>query len=83
MGTDTGKKKGIISVASHSKRHTRLLLAAEDMATMLDGVEWFSCDEVMFETCPRCLQYKRDGHESNCDLAALLSRIRGPQGESP
>jgi hypothetical protein len=56
----------------------------EDMLAMLERLEWCACIGIDWQEgsgailgCECCQMEKADGHQPDCELAALLKRARG------
>ncbi len=46
------------------------------LVALLSGMEWVEEEIEPGWACPKCFQWKRDGHAAGCELAALLSEIK-------
>jgi len=53
-----------------------LLSLVEDLAAVAQRYEWSDVDpESLNQVCPECWNFRREGHQDSCALAAVLRRI--------
>ena len=64
-----------------TKADAVLMAAAPIMRTVLESVEWVFIDESSsgksLYLCPWCKQWKHQGHASDCQRQAALSKAKG------